>query len=616
MSRSTKSRSLLTANLVPTVVFGSLLVAALVYLEDLRLWFSLADRAKPTASAPSATASSSPTVPSFPFPDPSLAALRGAFADYDKVRAKLAADDVESVAAAARGIADWIRKASATLEAPPEPISRTLLDAGVAADKLAAASDIVAARDAFGELSRGLVTLASADPRLQEGLHIFECSMKKGFNKWMQPEPVRENPYMGQAMLQCGTDSAFSASPPSGSADGAESHEGHGHEGGDTAFFTCAMHPSVKEAEMGLCPICSMDLTPVSFDEHEGGVLLVDSVRRQRIGVRIGLVARTALKKQIRTVGKLTYDETKLHDITLKYRGWVEKLYANKLGQRVKRGAPLFAVYSPEIYAAQGDLITALEGPSLLGDGDKKNDPLVGMARDRLRLLDAYGVERYVKKTGRPVRYITIASPTTGYVVEKNVVDGSAFAAGARIMRIAGLDTVWLDAELYESDLPLIKKGQRAEISLTHVPGKPHKGKLTYIYPYLDPKTRTGKARIELKNPKLELKPDMYANVVIEIDLGVRLTVPESAVVYTGRRRLVFVDLGEGRLRPTVVTLGVHADRQYEVLTGLKEGDKVVTSGNFLVAAESRIRSAALYWGGDDEDADAVPTPATTPKAD
>jgi Cu(I)/Ag(I) efflux system membrane fusion protein len=229
------------------------------------------------------------------------------------------------------------------------------------------------------------------------------------------------------------------------------------------------------------------------------------------------------------------------------------------------------------------------------------------MARERLHLLDAYGVENHLKKTGKPARYMTVTSPATGYIVEKNVVEGSAFAAGARIMRIAGLDTVWIEAELYEAELPLVQVGQSARVTLTHLPDKHFDGEVTYLYPYVDPKTRTAKARIELDNRELELKPDMYANVSLEIDLGERLSVPESAVIYTGTRRLVFVDIGEGRLQPRVVRLGIRAGDRYEVLDGIDAGDEVVTSGNFLIASESRIRSAARYWGAEDTTSEAKP---------
>lgn len=591
-------RRVLGGHVFPTVVFGALLVAALIYRDALRDWFF--PRPAPVAGATSPT----PSPAAYELSDASLRALRQALASYEEVRAQLADDTIASLDTHGQAIAAAVERAREAIDTPPPAIDKSLADAGAAARRIAAARDLTEAREAFGALSRSLVTLSSADPRLQEGQHIFECPMEKGYNKWLQPSPDLENPYMGRSMLECGGASAFE--PPGGTV----SHQGHGHEGDDVAFYTCPMHPSVRQAEMGKCPICGMDLTPVTFDEEEGGVVIVDALRRQRIGVRIGKAEVTPMREHIRTVGKLTYDETKLHDVTLKYKGWVEKLHANELGMKVKRGTPLFAVYSPEIYAAQGDLVTALAGPSLFGEGSDGKNPLVGMARERLKLLDAGGAERYLKKTGKPVRYVTVASPVAGYLVEKNVVDGSAFSAGERVMRIAGLDTVWIDVDIYESDLPLVEKGQRATVELTHVPGKRYEGKLTYIYPYLDPKTRTGKARIELKNPELALKPDMFANVEIVVDLGERLTIPESAVIFTGRRRLVFIDLGEGRLRPVEVELGAHADERYEVLGGLGAGVRVVTSGNFLIAAESRIRSAARYWGGDGASPEPPPAPA------
>jgi Cu(I)/Ag(I) efflux system membrane fusion protein len=535
--------------------------------------------------------------------------LLGALADYESVRARLAADSTEDVAEHAKAIAEWLRRAGAAGGAPG-PVAETLLSTGAAAERLALSKSLAAARVAFADVSRGMIALVAIDPKLGRDRHVFECSMTEGFNQWIQQSAEIANPYQGAQMLSCGNPAKAEAPT---TASGAVSHEGHGHAGGDTAYYTCSMHPSVRRDGPGPCPICGMDLTPVTFDEEEGGVIFVDVVRRQRIGVRIGTVERAPMVKHIRTVGKLTYDETKLHDVTLKYKGWIEKLHADSLGMRVKRGAPLFAVYSPELYAAQGDLVTALEAPTLRRDGkSSKSDgegPFVRMARERLHLLDAYGVENHLKKTGKPARYMTVTSPATGYIVEKNVVEGSAFAAGARIMRIAGLDTVWIEAELYEGELPLVQVGQSARVTLTHLPDKHFDGEVTYLYPYVDPKTRTAKARIELDNRELELKPDMYANVSLEIDLGERLSVPESAVIYTGTRRLVFVDIGEGRLQPRVVRLGIRAADRYEVLDGINAGDEVVTSGNFLIASESRIRSAARYWGAEDTSAAAEAKP-------
>lgn len=621
----------LRGNVVPSILFGTLLVLALVFLDDVRAWFSLSDGARhaaSSASAPTAGARSAPTsaaaasVPAFELPEPALTALRAALDRYEGVRSQLAADNTEALAEEARAVAEWVRRASSELEDPPQAVASVLLEAGAAAEKIAASQTLKQARLAFGELSRAVVFLGNVDPRLTKGLHVFECPMAEGFERWLQPKSELENPYMGQKMLTCG--SASDMSPPGAPAAIGVSHEGHGHEGGDVAYYTCSMHPSVKRDQPGICPICSMDLTPVTFDEEEGGVIFVDTVRRQRIGVRTGVVERRRLTTRIRTVGKLTYDETKLHDVTLKYDGWIQKLHADTIGARVTRGGALFAVYSPELYAAQGDLLSAMSGPHPMGSGgptaETSSDPLVAVARERLALLDAYGLDKHVMKTGRPVRYITVTSPATGYVVDKSVVDGSAVKAGERVMRIAGLDTVWIDAELYESDLPLVREGQRAEVGLSYVPGKRYEGEVGYVYPYLDPRTRTGQARIELQNPELELKPDMYANVTLEVDLGERLVVPRSAVIYTGLRRLIFVDLGEGRLRPQEVTLGVRADDWFEVLSGLRAGDRVVTSGNFLVAAESRIRSAERYWAtppdeGDEDAASTDGSDASPPEA-
>lgn len=597
----------LKGDIVPTILFAGLLIAALVHLDEVRSWFSLADptstEARP-ATAPSSAPETVDALPSFAFPDASLQALRGAFDDYEVVRAKLANDDVAQLAQRGHGIAEWIRRASASAGSAPESITDRLLAAGAAAERLAAASDVEAARTAFGQLSDALVALATADARLQQGWHIFECPMATGYGKWLQRSDDLANPYMGQDMLTCGSPSDFAATEAPDT--GGISHDGHGHAGDDVSFHTCSMHPSVREQEPGACPICGMDLTPVTFDEEEGGVIFVDEPRRQRIGVRIGEVTRGPMRKEIRSVGKLTYDETKLVDVTLKYKGWIQGLYANAVGMRVKRGQALFSVYSPEIYAAQGDLLTALSGPSLdFGDGaSNRPDPLVAMARQRLALLDAYGLDRHLERTGKPVRAITVVAPKSGYVVEKNVVEGSAVEAGKRILRIAGLDTVWIEAELYEHELPLVSVGSKVTVTLSYVPGKRYVGEVTFVYPFLDGKSRTGRARIELDNAELELKPDMYANVRIDVDLGERLRVPESAVIYTGPRRLVFVDLGEGRLRPKVVTLGLRTADHYEVLSGLRAGDRVVTSGNFLVAAESRIRSAALYWNTTGDAAD------------
>lgn len=375
-------------------------------------------------------------------------------------------------------------------------------------------------------------------------------------------------------------------------------HMGAHEEAGQVSHYTCPMHPSVRQKTPGKCPICGMDLAPVTHQDMQSGTVVVDEVRRQQIGVTTSVVERRQLNLEIRALGEVEYDETRLADVNLRMSGWVQKLLVNETGQRVKKGQTLFTLYSPELYAAAREHLTAVRRQKERGaDGISE---LTQASRQRLRLLGMTG--RYIKRLesrNEAWEHVPIASPATGYIIEKNIVEGARIEQGTRVYRIADLSRVWIDAEVYESDLPHITVGQQAKVELPYVPGRAFEGKVDYIHPTLAGATRTAKVRIVLDNPDLVLKPDMYANVGLEVDLGERLAVPDTAVIYTGPRRLVFVDLGEGRLRPQEVTLGVHAEGHYEITGGLEVGDVVVTSGNFLIAAESRIRSAVKYWGGD-----------------
>jgi membrane fusion protein, copper/silver efflux system len=270
-------------------------------------------------------------------------------------------------------------------------------------------------------------------------------------------------------------------------------------------------------------------------------------------------------------------------------------------GQAVRKGQTLFTLYSPELYAAQQEYLLALRSQEAARESGapERMDSLVRASRKRLELWGLTpGQLEAIARKGEPVENLPFPSPASGYVLEKEVVEGGAVMAGERLYRIAPLDRVWVEAEVYESDLPRVKVGQQVEVTLSHLPGRTYTGRVGYLYPTLQASTRTGRLRVELRNPELELKPDMYAEVKLKVEGGARLRVPEEAVLFTGPRRLVFVDLGEGRLEPRQVKLGMKAGEAYEVLEGLKEGDVVVTSGNFLVAAESRIRSAAEHWEG------------------
>ena len=374
-------------------------------------------------------------------------------------------------------------------------------------------------------------------------------------------------------------------------------HE-HAKGQGEVSHYTCPMHPSVKQETPGKCPICGMELTPVTHEDLRTGTIVVDEVRRQQIGVKTAPAERRSLALQIRAVGEVQYDETRLSDVNLRMSGWVEQLLVNETGQRVKKGQTLFRLYSPELYAAQREHLTAVKREK--ERSATAISELTRASRQRLKLLGmSSGQIKQLERRGKALEKVPIVSPANGYVIEKNVVEGGRIEQGTRVYRIADLSRVWIDAEVYESDLPHIRIGQTATVKLPYVPNLAFDGRVDYIYPTLRGATRTGRIRITLENPDLALKPDMYADVAIEVELGERLTVPDSAVIYTGPRRLVFVDLGEGRLRPSEVTVGVHAQGYYEIIEGLEPGDVVVTSGNFLIAAESRIRSASEYWRGE-----------------
>jgi membrane fusion protein, copper/silver efflux system len=516
-----------------------------------------------------------------PLSDAGLEAVHFAMNGYEQIRAELARDSLEKIPDLARALHHALsdERLAGTAEIQP---------ALSAAAALATEKDLAKARSLFGEVSRAFVTLAQRDPRVAEGWSVFECPMTSGYRRWIQPGGDMANPYMGPKMLKCGSAIDLSAEVGPATAAAAEG------DPNAIAYYTCPMHPSVRQSGPGQCPICGMDLTPVTKGDLASGIVTVDEVRRQRIGVKIDEVRKAPLTLAIRAVGVVKYDETKLEDVSLKVGGWIRGLKVDATGQPVKKGDVLFHLYSPELFAAQQEYLVALR----TRNGDT-SDPLVRAARQRLRLWDIPQAQIEALATrGEATETLAIRSPATGYVIEKDVVEGAAVEPGKRLYRIAALDRVWVEAQIYESDLPNVKAGQPVEVTLPFVPGKKFEGRIAYVYPYLQGGTRTGQVRIELPNPGGELKPEMYADVSFEVKQGERLQIPASAVIYTGPRRLVFVDLGEGRLQPREVKLGQRSGESFEVVEGLKEGERVVTSGNFLIAAESRIRSAAGYWGG------------------
>jgi RND family efflux transporter MFP subunit len=372
---------------------------------------------------------------------------------------------------------------------------------------------------------------------------------------------------------------------------------------GDIDHYTCSMHPSVNQPGPGKCPICGMDLIPVTKLQQTEGVVTIDEGRRQLIGVRTAPVIEGPMNRTFRAVGRVTYDESAFTDVNLKVSGWITKLFVNQTGQRVTRGQPLFTLYSPELYNAQQDFLLATHaarGGSTTDGSASRVDQLARAAKKRLSLLGLSDSQiDEIASAGAPLDTISITAPATGFVIEKDVVEGASVQAATRLFRIAALDQVWVEAEVYEEDLAHVRVGQRAKVTLDYLPGQTYDAKVSYVYPYMESAARTGRVRVELANKQRDLRPGMYASVELAADLGRRVQVPASAVVYTGPRRLVFVDLGEGRFKPQEVHVGTEANGMYEVLDGLAPGDMIATSGMFLIAAEARISTAAKYWNDD-----------------
>jgi Cu(I)/Ag(I) efflux system membrane fusion protein/cobalt-zinc-cadmium efflux system membrane fusion protein len=343
----------------------------------------------------------------------------------------------------------------------------------------------------------------------------------------------------------------------------------------------------------------SMGMDMVPFEVEEGGPVIevggrirvrISAQRQQLIGIKTALVAAREIHRLIRAVGQVDYAEPSLSYVNLKYDGWVEKLYVASTGRSVRKGEPLFDLYSPDVAAAQQEYLIALKAGAAFGDAPS----VLRSARDKLRLWDLTDAQiEELGKTGEIKKTLTVYAPGSGIVVEKDVVQGQKVMAGENLYKIADLSRVWILGEVYEYELPFIKPGQEVLASLSYDPGQVFTGKISYIYPYLKPETRTNQIRIEAANPGLKLKPRMFANLEIHVNYGLRLTVPAEAVVDAGGgTRIVFAALGDGYFEPREVKLGVRGEDLYEVLGGVSENEAIVTSANFLVDSESSLKAA------------------------
>ncbi len=341
-------------------------------------------------------------------------------------------------------------------------------------------------------------------------------------------------------------------------------------------------------------------MEPISgISDHPSGAVVVPAVARQLIGVRSASAAQATLEEQIRTVGRVGYDERKFTQVTLKVSGWVRKVFVDSIGRSVRKGEPLFTIYSPDLLATQDEYLLALKTRSKLVssplDEAKANaDALVVSARERLRLWDVTDSQIVaLEHQGKAEPVLTIYAPSSGIVMKREALPGKYVEPGTTLYEIADISTVWISADIYESEMAAVKINQPARVTFAAYPEETFHGKVSYVYPTMNPETRTAGVRLEFANPGWRLKPGMYGNVTLQTNAVSTLVVPKEAVLNTGLRQLVFMDLGQGRYEPVPVKLGRRGQDDVEVMEGLKEGDRIVTSANFLLDAESKLASAS-----------------------
>lgn len=385
---------------------------------------------------------------------------------------------------------------------------------------------------------------------------------------------------------------------------------------GAATTYRCPMHPSVAEAHPAGCPICGMKLVeagndglPVLDDEVAASVVRglaaveIDPARQQLIGLQTTDVMPGEVGGAWRTVGRVAIDETRVRRINLKVSGFVERIYVDFVGKKVRRGDPLFSLHSPELFTAQEKYLGALKsiatrsrpGEAVTADGDI----VVTAARRKLELWDVPAAEiARIARTGEPSKAITFCSPFAGVVIRKDVVEGMQLDAGAMPYEIVDLSSLWVLADVYESELRFVREGMAATLKLNAFPNREFKGKVVFLDPLLNAQTRTVKARLTFPNPDGELRPEMFGEVVLHGTPHRGLRIPSDAIIDSGIDKLVFVAVREGRFEPRKIAIGQSDGAHTEVVSGLTEGERVVSRANFLVDSESRLRASLAEMSG------------------
>jgi len=380
-------------------------------------------------------------------------------------------------------------------------------------------------------------------------------------------------------------------------------------------LYQCPMHPQITSDHPGKCPICGMDLVlfkksepaPANGQSIPGyATVAINPEKQQLIGVRKGEVKKMPLTKTIRAVGTTGFNERRLRDFNIKFPGWIEEVNNSALaGSFIAKGTPLFNIYSPELVAAQQEFLLALDTSKKAAQANPDAAAFLKASKQRLMAWDMTEAQiEQLAKDNVPPRTTWFTAPMDGFIIEDNLTAGKNIMPGETLFKIVDLSMLWVNAEVYEYELPFLAVDGAAELELAAFPGERFTGKISYIFPNVTPATRTIRVRIELPNKDLKLKSDMYGTVILSIDLGVRLVVPSEAVLDTGTRQIVFVDKENGHFEPREVKLGSQISNYYEVLSGLTEGEKIVTSGNFLIDSESKlefIRSSAGNAGAGTE---------------
>ena len=416
-------------------------------------------------------------------------------------------------------------------------------------------------------------------------------------------------------------------------------------DGRKILYWVDPMHPAYKSDKPGIAPDCGMQLEPVYADEPMQGpskverkvlyyrdpedhsytsdkpglnpetgnelepvyeeapgrppkAIQISPERQQMIGVRYGTAEVSSTDDSFRTVGRVSIDETRIARVHTRVDGWIEKVFVDFTGKDVRKGQPLLTLYSPELLASQREYLLALRAKNVLRTATlpsavEHSETLLEASRRRLELWDMSPEQiEQVARTGQPLTHVTIQAPVTGYVLSRNAFPGQRITPENELYVIADLSRVWIMADVFEFDAPNVRLGQRAVIKLPYDGGRAFQARVTYIQPQLEAETRTLKVRLEAANPGLVLKPDMYVDVDFHMPRRERLMVPAEAVLDTGLRKTVFVDLGDGYIEPREVETGERAGDRIGIRSGLKPGERIVVSGNFLIDSEAQLKSA------------------------